>query len=229
LGFWASWLVLAVLALGTNLNANPLQNPKRLIGGRTVDLEPLFHWWTNHHGARPLKAWGHLNGTVIGTNSVGWIIKTEGDELPPRSSNGSAKATSAEAEGKFILRNPPLADLVEFEKLSGELKALNQQRGQIAGEEAQAKNRADVLAREQNAYRRSGTRSRTVAAESRQVKAVEDEAKRELKPLDQQIQDLKKRLSAYPNNDHYVLDCFALETSQELNGVRVYDYGLAWK
>jgi len=106
---------------------------------------------------------------------------------------------------------------------------LNQQRGQLAAEESQAKNRADALAREQNSYRRSGMRSPTLASESRQVKAVEDEVKRELKPLDQQIQDLKKRLAAYPNTDHYVLDCFALDTSQELNGAPVYDHGLAWK
>ena len=169
-----------------------------------------------------------MNGTVIGSTSIGWIVKAEG-ELPPHSGNSSAKTSTADAEGKFILRNPPVADLVEFEKLSAELKALNQQRSQIAGEEAQAKNRADVLAREQKAYQRSGVRSRTVAAESKQVKAVENEAKRELKPIDQQIQDLKKRLAAYPNTDHYELDCFALETSQELNGARVYDYGLAWK
>lgn len=223
------WLVGTGLALGTNLEANPLQNPKRVIGGTTVDLHPLFQWWTNHHGARPLKAWVHLTGNIIGTNSVGWIVKAEGDSTPALAKAGSTKTGPAEFEGKFILRNPPVADLVEFEKLSGQLKALNQERGQIAGEESQAKNRADAFAREQNVYRHSGMHSRTLAAESRQVKAVEDEAKRELKPLDRQIQDLKNRLAAYPNADHYALECFALETGQEVNGLRLFDHGLIWK
>jgi hypothetical protein len=49
-----------------------------------------------------------------------------------------------------------------------------------------------------------------------------------LKPLDQQIQELKKKLAAYANPEHYEVDCLALETLQQYSGMPLYDHGQAF-
>src|SRR5437667_7193782 len=60
------------LVISHTIEANPLENPRRMVGGNTVDLSPLFRWWSKHDGERPLNAWVHVTGSVIGTNAWGW-------------------------------------------------------------------------------------------------------------------------------------------------------------
>lgn len=217
--------VTLLMAAGTTLPASPLKAPKRVVSGQSVDLSPLFKWWTKHEGKRPLAAWVHVTGTVVGTNAWGWVVEAqvEKSERPNRPEESSQR--NKEGRRKILLREPPQQDRAEFERLSTELKNLNAQHAALTGEEAQAKNRADALRREQQANRRNGVRSRTLAAENRQATQVESQAKQQIKPLDQQIQELKKKLSVYPNPDHYEVDCFALETLKESGGMPLYDHG----
>ena len=112
--------------------------------------------------------------------------------------------------------------------MSAQLKTLNAQHASLASQETSAKNRADALGREESANRRYGVHSREVAIEHKQATQVENQAKQELKPIDQQIQELKKKLAVYANPDHYEMDCFALETLQQYSGMPVYDHGQAF-
>ena len=51
--------------------ADPCNSPKRMIGGGTVDLQPLFEWWSNQkEGKRPLPKWKHVRGSVVHTGAV---------------------------------------------------------------------------------------------------------------------------------------------------------------
>jgi hypothetical protein len=214
-----------VLAACSALPASPLKAPKRVVNGQTVELSPLFKWWAKHDGKRPLTAWVHVTGTIVGTNAWGWVVEAQIEKTDRPNRPGETEHAKGEGPTKIILREPPLRERAKFEQLSAQLKALNAQHAALAGQEAGAKNRADTLSREERANRRDGGRSRELALQQKQATQVENLAKQDLKPLDQQIQDLKKKLTVYPNPDHYQVDCFALETLQEYSGMPLYDHG----
>lgn len=217
------WLaLLVVLALPTfgDLRANPSRDSKRLLDGQTVNLAPLFRWWTNRAGPRPLAAWMQVRGRIVGTNAWGWVIEGHVEHT-------SASAESGGGSGRVLLRHPPIEELVEFERLSAELKDLEAQRGAVAGSEHTAQNKDSAVAKEQSGYRKYGRRDPALAREARALKTSENQAKAELKPLDQQIAELKKKLSAFPNPEHYEVDCFALDTGQQYQGLPMFDHGAA--
>ncbi len=218
-------IVAVLLAAGSSLPATPLKAPKRTVDGRTVDLSPLFKWWAKHDGKRPLAAWVHVTGTVVATNAWGWVVEAQLEKTDHPNRQTEDKPATTTGPTRIVLREPPLQDRALFEQLSSQLKTLNAQHATLAGQEAQAKNRADALNREQHANHHS----RALAAEHRQVVQVENQAKQELKPVDQQIQDLKKKLAAYPNPDHYEVDCFALDTQRVYNGLPLYDHGQVYQ
>ena len=201
-------LLFFIAAPSPRLDANPLKDAKRVVSGRTADLTPLFHWWTNHAGARPLAAWVHVTGPIVGTNVSGWILaaQVETTERPV------ARTPALGTGSKIILRNPPLQDRAEFESLVSQLKLLSAQHDGLAGVEDRAKKDAQAAGRAK--YR------------ARQDKQVESEAKAELRPLDRQIQDVKTKLATYPNAEQYSVDCFALDTGQAFGGIAVFDHGL---
>jgi hypothetical protein len=206
-----TFLVLCAAVLPAR--SDPARVPKRMINERTVDLSPLFKWWTKHEGERPLPAWAHLNGKVAGTNAYSWIIEGKADS--------ATRLHSSEGQ-RFLLKNPPLQDRAQFETLRSRLKVLEAEQTRLKGEQMQAKNRAAAL----RAQHKNHHPSRAEAIEARQLHVVETRTASDLKAIDQNIAGVKKNLSAYPNGDHYVLDSFALETGQEQNGLRIYDYGV---
>jgi chromosome segregation ATPase len=213
------WLASCALAAAT-----PARDPHRLVNGRGVDLTPLLKWWAHRQGARPLSAWVHLKGTVVRTNSWGWVVQGE-VETRRAAGEDDSQAKTQERSARVLLLDPPVNERVEFERLTSQLKALEAQRGQIANQQTEAKARADALGKQQRALRRAHSRSREIALEGRQVRAEQDQAKARLKPLDQQISALKARLSVYPTLDHYQVDCFALDTRRKFEGMRLLDHG----
>src|SRR5437588_8650738 len=86
---------LLVLSLGSSL-AGPLQNPKRVVNGQTVDLNPLFQWWSKHNGYRPLAAWVHITGSIAGTNGVGWIVAGKIEKSPVHATDGTHESSGEE-------------------------------------------------------------------------------------------------------------------------------------
>jgi hypothetical protein len=214
--FYGIYCAISLFCEG-GLQANPAQDPKRVVNEHAVDLTPLFHWWTNHSGARPLRSWAHLTGTVLATNSLGWQVEAKSDWSPPEDEHG-ADAQQKTPDSRIVLKNPPAAEKAQFEKLSAELAALNKKRSELAREQAKAKQEVEALAH-------SGGAPRARSFQVRQARAVENEAGRELKSIDAAIRGLKKKIAIYPNAEHFVLDCFALHTDQEFKGMRVYDHG----
>jgi hypothetical protein len=218
---WAGCL--ALLAVPA-LQASPLQYPKRVIDEHTVDLSPLFHWWTNHHGSRPLTGWVHVTGSVTDSNAMGWMVEARVDD--PRHAAGDK---GPDRQVSILLRNPPVDNKAEFDRLKDELNALNAEHSRLTAAEAELRTRAQAMSKEQRASRRSRGSSQALTQASRANKQSEARLKQQLKPVDQQLQQLKTRLAAYPNSDHYIVDCFALESGSRYNGAPVYDHGMVWK
>ena len=222
--------VAALFALAAaGLSASPLQHPKRLLSVYTVDLGPLFKWWSKHEGPRPLPAWVRISGSVVGTNVAGWILEADVEKTARNRLEDKDSAGSAAGRQRIILRNPPVDDLVEFEELSSKLSALNARRSSLAAEENDAKSREQAVAEQQRAVRRNSSRSRVLTLEDRQLKQEENQAKAQEKPLDEQIQELKSKLAGYPNRDNYILDCFALDLQSEYEHLPVFDHGQVMK
>ena len=175
-----------------------------------------------------LTAWVHVTGSVVGTNAIGWVLEAQVENTGRLKNSEGAASGSANGEGKIVLRNPPVQDRADFEKLSAQLKLLEQQHGQISAVEGRAKDQQATNHRMQTAYRKEGQHDRSLTAQNRQDQAIVNQAKGELKPLDQQIQTLKTQLATYPYPDHYAVDCFALEASQVSQGILIYDYGFVF-
>ena len=223
------WALFFAVVVSSELVASPLKQPKRLVAGQMVDLTPLCKWWTNHDGSRPLSAWVHVTGTVSGTNSWGWIVQGHADTKPGHGKSEGGDNSSSNKSQKVLLLHPPLQDLAGFEQLSAEFKTLNTNRALLAAQEGQLKTRQQAVSKEQEAAHRNHVRSPSLSQENKDLSALDSQAKARLKLLDQQIQALKNKLAAYPSSDHYVLDCFALDTGQKANGLPVYDHGTAFQ
>lgn len=216
--------ILAVLFVSSfivpvfRLSANPLREPHRAINGRTVDLAPLFKWWNKHEGPRPLAAWVRVTGTIVGTNAWGWVVEAKLEKTERR--NKGAEEAPRDS-GRIVLRTPPWQEKSEFETLRAQLNEFNTQRASVAGQETRAANQVQALARE----RASRRRLRALAVEEKQARDAASQDKQELQSLDRQIQEVKKKLAAYPNSEHYEVDCFALDTGQAYDRLAVFDHG----
>jgi hypothetical protein len=200
---------------GSTLHANPLKEPRRLIAGQTVDLDPLFRWWTNRHGDRPLRAWIHITGSVVATNGWGWTVEGTLNPAPPRSKASPRGGAPEGGRVKLALEHAPVSELESFSQLADELKALNDQSQVLS-------NQVKAAAQTLGAMGSAGHHSR-VAAE---LRLVERQAKAQLSALRPLVADCRAKLAAFPDSKRYIVDCFALDMGQELNGLPVYDYGV---
>ncbi len=209
---------LLLLCATAPAQANPLKGPKRIVEGQTVDLTPLFRWWNKHEGERPLSSWRHINGPVVDTNAWGWVVTARVETSGSRSKT-KAGHTSGSAD-RIILKNPPLSDRAEFDDLLSRLKPLEEQRSRLLSDKTKAKNRIRVA----NDSHALHTRAQARAA--RQARYVEKQADEQLAVLDKPIKELRAKLAAFPNPDHYQVDCLALDTGVERSGVPVFDHGV---
>jgi hypothetical protein len=228
------WFALATLAcflFARASPADPVRDPKRLVNNFTVDLAPLCKWWHKRDGPRPLSAWTHLTGSVVGTNSGAWIIEGKPDESENQRASReerSAEASSSEP-ARFLLLNPPVEELLEFQRLTDRLVQLNRRHAELVSQAAETHSRDEAVSGQERAVRSNRAQARLLASEDKQLKSLENQAKTDQKPLEQELKDLKSKLAAYPKLDHYELDCFALDMHSEHQQMPVYDYGRSWK
>ncbi len=204
---------------GWTLRANPLKYPKRVITGQTVNLEPLFRWWTNRHGDRPLSAWAHITGAVVATNGWGWTIEGRLDHPPARGHGSAQERASAGGQVKLALQHPPVSELAEFSELTAQSKALNDQSRALSNEVSAAARRLREIGT-------NNQRSRLLAPQVRQLRLVESQGRAQLANLRPLLADCRAKLAAFPDSTKYILDCLALDMGQEVNGLPLYDYGV---
>jgi hypothetical protein len=207
----AAFAAATLLLLVPQAHAEPLRYPKRAIGSASVDLAPLFRWWTNHLGERPLVAWVHVSGAIVGTNSLGWIVEGTAD----RRSDATNNSASGNASNKFVLKTPPLADRTKFEDLLA-------QRAELEAKLKNATGQTQELTAEKKNVRRNRALSNQLNQNISESKSSETGAKDELRTFDKQFEPYGVKPGA---DAKYKVDCFALDLQQEQNGLRVYDHG----
>lgn len=216
-------LLLAQACLG-----NPARDPKRLVNSHTVDLSPLFKWWQRKDGPRPLSAWTHLTGTIVGTNSGAWIIEGKIDGAKTDQNPTEAKGAGGEPT-RFLILNPPLEDYLEFQRLVSRSAELSRREAGLASEAAQAHSRDSAVTEQERALRRNRNEARLLAAEDKVLKGRENQAKLDQKAVERELNDVKSKLGSYPKPSEYVLDCFVLDMHSEYQHLPIYDYGRVWK
>ncbi len=195
-----------------------LESPRRVVNGQAVDLTPLFHWWTNQHGARPLTGWVRVTGRIVGTNSFGWIMAGPPEKSAHRSiTNAAAGQTGGEPHG-YILKNPPAHEVADFQHLQEQLKQAKDEKAKLQSEAANLK--------AQETQVQKTTRGRLRARATGQLHSAEKADSNMIKDLDRTISQITQRLSVYPKTDHYEVNSFALYTGREYNQLRVYDRGM---
>lgn len=195
-----------------------LESPKRMINGRMVDLTPLFQWWTNHHGARPLNGWVRVTGSIHGTNSLGWVIAGKPERSTARAGQDGASGANQVESHQFVLKDPPVRELADFEGLQSQLKEANAENAKLQQDAAAAKTR--------EAQVRKNTRGRLRASVTSQLQSIEKADSNLMKNLDRTISQLKQKLAMYPNPEHYEVNAIALDTGTEYNQLRIYDRGM---
>jgi len=213
---WRSLAVLAtaaLLLLAPEAKANPLRYPKRAVNGVLVDLSPLFRWWTNHMGDRPLVAWVHVTGTIVGTNSLGWTVRGTADRRSDAPSDSESKVSDA-----FILKSPPLADRAKFEQLLA-------QRAELEAKLKGDKDQETELSSEKKHVHRNRALSNQLSQNIDQAKTSESDVQNQIKALDQELEPYGFKPTGGEDQFKYKVDCFALDLNQEKLGVRVYDHG----
>ena len=210
----------AVLASNPALQASPLKASRRVVNGQSVDLAPLFSWWTNHSGMRPLTAWVHVTGSVVATNGLNWVLRAN---VESSGREEKEAAGSAGGEKRILLRTPPHWDRAEFERLQAQLGPLKDERAKVAAVETRTKGQSKA-SNSNRIYRSPRSRARAAQAQETQ-----QEAKAELDRLDKQIKAVEAKLAAYPSRNHYQVDCFALDTGQDQGGLPVYEHGTSWQ
>ncbi len=218
LGSWLELLACGAL-MAADLQANPLTHPTRVINGQTADLQPLFRWYAKPQGPRPLSAWVHLTGELIGTNSWGWIVNARiFDAVSLTGHTGSP----IQAPSHIILKDPPRQDQAQFEQLNAQVQHLKNQKASLSAEVASARKTAQNNARQQQA---AHIRSLALAQENKQLNQVAKRDSAALKSIDQQLQRLTRQMSLYCTADHYTVDCVALDLKLTHQGLPVFDYG----
>lgn len=223
---------LALLLLGlpptalARLPALCCRYPIRSFGNTgSVNLAPLFQWWTNSAGnsqsIRPLAAWRRVVGVRTGDLEYQWIV--------------DAKIYTRQTTwrpARIVLLNPP----VQQEQLFYSLKA------QIAQDELNLTNAQRTYRAELKAEQRDQARARADARSwrrwrrfysgvyDRQARREQNAARQTQKEKQQTRQALEaaqKALAAIPSSHgQYQIDCFALDTGKTLHGFPVYDVGV---
>lgn len=219
------FLLLAVMASAAAANASPAHDPKRVVNGQAVDLTPLFDWWKHQKGDRPLNLWVHVQGRVVETNSLGWTIEGSVDDPSRQPAEGNRAGT---VRGRFVLKTPPVQEMVEQDQLASRLKQLEAEQSQLNREIKDDNQREQKLEQPRAADRR-GRRNRGNPQQLQQTRTDEREAKKRLDEVEKEIKQLNERLTGFPDSKRFLLDGFALKSNLRFHELPVYDYGQVFK
>jgi hypothetical protein len=224
------FLLSATLAGAATTNQTLLccQHPLRVFGDHsTVNLTPLFQWWTHHENSgrldvsRPLAAWHRITGVKVAELEYNWVVDAVIYTSPTTRTNA-----------RIILRNPPAAEEQLFYNLKAGLAAAGQQ---ITNDQRTYQNNTkaaqQATTRAQAGNRSRNGRARVNAANSAQQAAQDNSAATaaldDQKQLETSRALAEKQLAAIPaEKGKYRIDWFAMEIGRNKQGVLIYDLGV---
>ena len=202
-------VIVALLVSTASMRPMPTVYPKRVINNHTVNLSPLFAWWDEKHGGRPLTAWKHLEGVFDQETVQGWLCR------------GSIEGQSGRQY--FLLKNPPQKELVRYRELENQLSQLQYERTaklEVAGQPAYETWNLGVYSNSR------GTADDAAFIVPRENFEAIKQANSELQNIDVQIQSVRQEMAGILTKDgHFKIDGFALQVTQRYQGHPVFDFG----
>ncbi len=230
----ASLIVLFLVFAAGSISAQTNQtmfcsrHPLRIFGDHsTVNLTPLFQWWTRHERAtrtdpvRPLAAWQRITGTKVADLEFNWVVDAVIYTSP-----------STRTNARIILKNPPVAEEQAFYNLKAQLaeagpRIANDQRASQANTKAaqKAESRAQADQRSRNA--RTRVNGNNYSQQAEQERAAAAAALNDQKEVEQARALAEKQLAAIPTvNGKYQIDWFGMEIGRNKQGQLIYDLGV---
>lgn len=202
-------VIASLLGSTGSVGAMPTVYPNRVINFHKVDLSPLFVWWDDNQGERPLTAWKHLEGIVERETPDGWLC------------HGTIEGRSGLQH--FLLRNPPRKDLTRYRELETQLAQLEREKAdkvEVAGQPAYEVWGLGVYS---NSWGTADDAALVVPTESfDQIK----QAKNRLHRIEEQIQSVQQEIAGMQTTDgHFKIDVFALWTNRHYQGHPFFDFG----
>jgi hypothetical protein len=208
------------------LCASPARYPRRAIAGQPVNLTPLIEWWSQRVGPRPLSAWVHATGRIVGTNAYGWTVEGTVDGDSGKRNEGGSHGSHS----KFILKSPPVWELIEFYQLADKFKQLTTERDQLNRELKNDTQREQKLSKEHWRNTRRGViRARNAGQQLNQTRFDQQTAQQRLNEIEQEIKQVEKLQGELPKGNTYTVDCFALKLNQQFLEAPIYDHGTVLK
>lgn len=232
-------LLLATLtaaAAQTGEGRTVCRNPIRVFSGHaTVDLTPLFQWWTqqeemmatnhnvemNSETERPLPAWRRVTGTKVAMTGASWVVDAAIYTSPMVRTNE-----------RIILNNPPAVEEQNYYALKTQLADAEQQIANArriyeanTNAEQKAWERVEMYHHSLSKVASTGINQYSRIAEQRHATAVS--ALDQLDQLEATRNELEKHLKAIPSaHGIYRVDWFAVFLGRNKQGVAIYDLGL---
>lgn len=241
--------LLAVMAV-----ANPNRYVWRTFGGVNVNLQPLFTWWTyaskgvgqplditvvdsntlvtisnlwSRLPPRPLPEWFRITAREDGIAVAGSMWKVDAIIEP---------APNMSKHQMIYLQDPPVMEIEDFKQARAAYLGLQQaQNRDVAMETMMESNvtaQADAVRTNFSLYTASG--SPVLIAQEYNLQVASELAISNLNSAHARTQDRDSQmapfgnyLSNFPDTNVYWLDHFALRTGRTVDGLEVYDMGIA--
>jgi len=219
----------------TNQTLFCCRNPIRIFNeSEIVNLTPLFQWWKQQAGGkpgttaeadyaeanRPLSAWKRVMGVKVRQTEYAWVMNAEVAASPTTRTNE-----------RILLQHPPTAEEQRYDNLKPLPDEYNRQ---ITNDEhtyqADLKAEQAVEIRAKTDVRSWGWKTRLRAngydQQAKEERAAADTALNDEKQTQQALERTQKELDAIPSvNGQYQVDCFALETGRNSQGLPIFDPG----
>jgi hypothetical protein len=196
----AGALVIGWFLTSETIHASPCSYPKRMVGGYTVDLQPLIDWWSSPKGVRPLSSWKHVRGSIVHETPSGWVIE--------------GKIGDHGRVSTFFLKNPPRQKLLRFQELHRQLP--NYERAQAETRELASR---PVCTDWYSYWLTQWQAPPVTVAEHRQATARLGELNRNINAIHDELASMEDE------HGNFRLDAFALKVNETYQGMPVFDHG----
>lgn len=234
--------ILFILLLSASwLGAQDLSDPVRLVNDHRVNLQPLFHWWTNASAIsatntartnaepvslppRPLAAWVRVVSNQLTNTGFAWLAHAAIQEIP-----GGPFTNQV-----IVLRHGPFEEKKRFDRAAQDFQQAGDALLVASNQYVQSMEITTEFDQKANLYQEmyaldpwQHSRLGDVAAAYRQSA---DKAYRQALNASQRVEQLnQQRVELHQitqGRDNLEVDTFALRTREQYRGLPVYEMGL---
>lgn len=232
-------ILLIFLSLG-GAWAQDLSEPARIVNGQRVNLQPLFHWWTNVTAIvatnasrtngdlvaippRPLKAWVRIASNQLTNSGFAWMANAYIQEIP------DGPVTNQ----WVVLRHGPFEEKKRFDQVVNDYKATTT--NLLVASNTYVKNAEKTAAFDQKAelyqemyeidpwqHYRLGYAADAYRQAANQTGEKAATAARQMEHFDAKRAELQKITQ---DKESLEVDTFALRMAERYRGLPVYDMG----